>query len=113
MKARIEFKMLLLVYKVLRYDEPTYLRIHLNKLRLDTNVTIRHTSDMHRLFEPRANCKRGERTFRYSAPRLYNKLPPEMKIIQDDGAFKKKLKTVLFARCYDLEDQKVKEDYKV
>ena len=113
MKARIEFKMLLLVYKALRYDEPTYLRIHLNKLRLDTNVTIRHTSDMHRLFEPRANCKRGERTFRYSAPRLYNKLPPEMKIIQDDGAFKKKLKTILFARCYDLEDQTVKENYKV
>ena len=112
-KARIEYKILLLVNKALRYNEPTYLKIHLNRLRLDTNVNIRHTSDIHRLFEPRTNCKLGERTFKHSAPRLYNTLPSEMKIIQEEKIYKRKLKTLLFEKSYDLDDQTIKSRYKV
>ena len=112
-KARIEYKILLLVDKALRYNEPIYLKVHLNRLRLDTNVTIRHTSDTHRLFEPRTNCKLGERTFKHSAPRLYNKLPLEMKIIQEERIYKRKLKTLLFERCYDPEENIINMGYKV
>ena len=72
-KARIEYKMILLVYKALKYNEPKYLRNCLSFFRPETNVTVRHASELHRLFEPRTNCKLGERAFEHSAPRLYNK----------------------------------------
>ena len=111
-KARIEYKILFLVFKALKYGEPTYLRKHLSRVRLETNVTIRHTSDIHRLFEPRTDSKLGERSFRYSAPRLYNNLPSDLKNIEDEKNFKKKLKTYLFTRSYDLEDQTINSDYK-
>ena len=42
-KVRTEYKILLPVSIAIRYNEPTYLKIHLNRLRLDTNVTIRQT----------------------------------------------------------------------
>ena len=112
-KARTEYKMLLLVYKTLTFNEPTYLKSHLNKLRLETNVIIRHTSDSHRLFEPRTTCKIGERTFKYCAPRLYNKLPNEMKTIPDIVIYKRKLKSYLFEKAYDLEDKKVNNECKL
>ena len=111
-KARIEYKIILLVFKAIKYNEPTYLRNHLVSLRLETSITIRHTSDIHRLFEPRTDCKLGERSFKYYAPRLYNKLPSELKNIQDDEIFKKRLKTYLFARSYDQEDETITEEYK-
>ena len=113
MKARIEYKILLLVNKALRYNEPTYLKTHLNKLRLNTNVTVRHMSDEHRLFEPRTNSKLGEITFKYSAPRLYNNLPSEMKNIQEEEVYKRKLKTLLFGRSYDTEDLTIQARYKI
>ena len=112
MKARIEYKILLLVNKALRYNEPTYLKTHLNKLRLDTNVMVRHMSDEHRLFEPRTNSKLGERTFKYSAPRLYNNLPSEMKSIQEE-VYKRKLKTLLFGQSYDAEDLTIKPRFEI
>ena len=77
------------------------------------NVMIRHMSDEHRLFEPRTNSKLGERTFKYSAPSLYNNLPSEMKNIQEEEVYKRKLKTLLFGRSYDTEDLKIKPRYKI
>ena len=110
-KARIEYKLLLLAFKTLNYNEPKYLRNQLNNFRLGTNVSVRHASDEHRLSEPRTNCKLGERAFKYIVPRLYNKLPIEMKNIQEEWKFKKKLKTLLFSRSYDLEDLTINPDY--
>ena len=112
-KARIEYKLLLLVFKTLIYNEPKYLRKYLKTFRLETNIVVRHESDIHRLFEPRTNCKLGERAFKYAAPRLYNKLPFEMRNIRDVKKFKTKLKTLLFSRSYDQEDKAINEDYKV
>lgn len=92
-KARIEYKVLLTVLKALKYDEPTYLRNCLSFFRPEMNIVIRHASKAYRLFEHRTNCKSGERAFVQCAPRLYNKIPPEMKNIQEGGKFKKELKT--------------------
>ena len=112
-KARVEFKIILLIYKALRYNEPKYLRSCLNFFRPETNVTIRHTSEIHRLSVPRANSKIGERAFHHYAPRLYNKIPPEMKTIQDEREFKKKLKMLLFSKSYDMENIVILQDYKL
>ena len=111
-KVRMEYKILLLTYKVLKHNEPTYLKNHLVSFNLETNVNVRHASDRHRLFEPRTNSKFGESAFKYCAPRLYNKLPSEMKEIEDEKNFKKSLKTLLFARSYDQEDLTLNEHYK-
>ena len=73
MKARIIYKICLLTYKALKFGEPKYLYECLVPFELETSVTVRHASDRHRLFEPRTNRCSGERSFKYSAPRLYNK----------------------------------------
>ena len=43
------------------------------------NVTTRQASEINRLHEPRTNCIYGERAFSYCAPKLYNKLPLEIR----------------------------------
>ena len=70
-----------------------------------TNIITGHVSDIHRLFEPRTSCKAGERAFRYIALRLYNKLPKEIKDIKEENIFKKKLKTFLFERSYNRDEE--------
>ena len=75
--------------------------------------TVRHASDRHRLFEPRTNCCSGERSFQYSAPRLYNKLPMEIKDSKNITQFKKSLKTYLFGESYDMNQKIINEQYKV
>ena len=97
-KARVEYKVMLLTYKALWYNEPKYLRDCLTFYVPETNVTVRHASEPYRLFEPRTNSKFGERAFGHCAPRLYNRLPPEIRNIPNEMKFKRELKTFLFAR---------------
>ena len=112
-KARVEYKILLLIYKVLKYSEPKYLRDCLEFFRPETNVVVRHASETYRLSEPRTNCKFGERAFEHSAPRLYNKIPLEMKDIKEEKKFKSELKTLLFSRSYNKTNRTINEKYKV
>ena len=113
-RARIEFKICLLTYKALKYGEPKYLRDCLVPIAEATsaNVTIRHASDPYRLFEVGVNRMMGDRTFRYAAPRLFNRLPLDIKDSQNVLTFKKKLKTHLFARCYDCVSKTINSSYK-
>ena len=112
LKARVEYKTILLTYKALKYNEPKYLRKKLDLFNPETNVTIRHQCDIYRLIEPRTNIKLGERAFRYCAPRLYNKISVEVKNLEEKK-FKKKLKTILFARSYDNVEKNLKDDYRL
>ena len=113
MKARIIYKICLLTYKALKFGEPKYLYEYLVPFELETSVTVRHASDRHRLFEPRTNRCSGERSFQYSAPRLYNKLPMEIKDSENITQFKKRLKTYLFGESYDMNQKIINEQYKV
>ena len=74
-KARIEYKIILLTYKALKYNEPKYLRKMLSRYDPGTNLTTRLADEIGRLHEPRTNKNYGERAFNYCAPRLFNKLP--------------------------------------
>ena len=113
MKARVQYKVIFLAYKALKYNEPKYLRDYLSSFRLETNIVVRHANDRYRLFEPRKNNKFGEKAFRYVAPRLFNKLPQEMKTIQDVKKFTKELKTLLFSRSYDQEELSINENFMI
>ena len=58
---------------------------------------------------PRFSSTVGFRTFKSAAPRLYNKLPLDIKRIKD----MKNLKTYLFSECYNLDDMTIHEPYAV
>ena len=62
------------------------------------------------LEEPRPNLHLGFRAFERSAPRLFNRLPHEIKNSENIEIFKKKLKTYLFEDCYT-EESTISEDY--
>ena len=112
-KARIEYKICLLVFKALLNHQPAYIKECLHPFELETTIIVRHASDLHRLQEPREYSKLDERAFRNCAPRLYNKLPTELKSVTNVTLFKKKLKTFIFSECYDTEENTVIGRYKL
>ena len=112
-KARIEFKICVMTYLALNTDRPRYLKDYLMPFSVATDVILRHSMDRHRLLEPRANLELGMRAFENSAPRLYNKLPQDIKESGNIEVFKKGLKTYLFRTCYDLEEEVIREPYTI
>ena len=113
--ARIEFKLCLMTYKVIKSGEPKYLAELLSPLASVSDVALHSGNDPYRLSEPRAVHERsfGVRSFIYAAPRLYNRLPVCIKHLTSLGAFKKQLKTFLFIRAYDSVDGTITDDYRV
>ena len=110
-KARIVHKMCVLVYQAVNTGKPEYLRSMLKDYELGSNIVIRHAVDHHRLHEPRCNTELASRTFFYSASRLYNSLPHSVKSSTNVSTIKKRLKTYLFQKCYDLEDKVITDEF--
>ena len=99
-KARIAFKICVMVYQALRHGKPDYIRKLLSEHRPETAVLLRSSDDPFRLEEPRCNLQMGFRAFRTSAPRIFNRLPVEVKDSENIDIFKRKLKTFFFGDCY-------------
>jgi len=95
--ARIDFKVLCLVYKSLHGQAPDYLRNIIQSH--DQSRTLR-SNDCDLLVVPQARTKYGERSFRHAAPVLWNKLPENTKSISSFYSFKKSLKTHFFNMYY-------------
>ena len=112
-KAQIVFKICVLTYTALNTGKPAYLRNKLSKFTAELGVSIRYSHDPHRLNEPRMNKEIGTRSFKYSAPRLFNSLPRSVKDSGNLNVFKKRLKTFLFSECYDLETKKITDRYHI
>ena len=110
-KARIVFKIYVLTYIALNTGKPAYLRNKLNRFTSELGVSIRHLHDPHRLNEPRMNKEIGTRSFKYSAPRLFNRLSRSVKDSGNLKVFKKKLETFLFNGCYDLDTKTITDRY--
>ena len=95
---RIEFKLILLVFKCLNGLAPSYLS---NKLRYRScgsrGMLIEST-------ETESNCFRA---FSSSAPHLWNNLPLEIRQTSSITVFKSKVKTYLFRKCFDLDEQNI------
>ena len=60
------YKIILLVYKVLKYSKPKYLRNYLQIFYPETNVMVRHANHPYRLSVPITNSKPDERAFVYT-----------------------------------------------
>ena len=93
---RTEFKLLCLTFKVLNDIAPVYLNDLLN-IRVPGRTLRSTTEGAFTLHQPifKTNFY-GSRAFINSAPRLWNKLPPELRYCHDYEVFKSRVKTYLF-----------------
>jgi hypothetical protein len=92
------YKLMLITYKCLHGKAPEYLASRLQKYV--PSRTLR-SADQHLLVERRANLKSyGERSFSVACPKLWNKLPLELRKCDGLETFKSKLKTFLFKKAF-------------
>ena len=94
---RIQFKVLLVVYKSLNGLAPMYLRNLLDYY--NPGRTLR-SSNRHLLIERRFSSKFGSRSFTCIAPRMWNKLPLDIRNAESVPLFKTKLKTYFFNKVF-------------
>ena len=96
-KFRIQFKLLLLVFKALNGSAPAYL---LDKLTLKPQSKLR-SSNQKLLIVPQSNMKNyGDRSFSVAGPKLWNSLPKTLRLTSSVEIFKKNLKTHLFKNAF-------------
>ncbi len=92
---RIEFKILLFVFKALSGTTPEYLSDLLNP---NTSSRPLRSSEKRVLMVPRSRLKlRGDRAFSIAGPKLWNSLPVSLLLVSSESEFKSKLKTYLFS----------------
>ena len=97
-KARIEFKILLLTYKALNDQAPSYLKELI--VPYCPARTLR-SQNAGLLVTPRISRSRmGGRAFSYQAPLLWNQLPVSVREVDTVSTFKSRLKTFLFDKAY-------------
>ncbi|KAM7366739.1 hypothetical protein PAMP_014689 [Pampus punctatissimus] len=97
-KSRIEFKILLLTYKALHGQAPSYLKELI--IPYFPSRTLR-SQDAGFLVVPIVSKSRlGARAFSYQAPLLWNKLPLCVREADTVNIFKSRLKTFLFDKAY-------------
>ena len=95
---RINFKIMLLVYKALNGMTPQYIT---DLLSLRLNIRTLRSSSQEYLTVPVTKLKTyGDRAFSAAAPKLWNQLPIELRKSASVELFKKKLKTFLFKLAY-------------
>ena len=113
LKARIEFKICLITFKALKFNQPSYIRELLSFSSHESTLGLRSADDPYRLHEPGLIEERGfaNRSFSNIAPSLYDKLPITIKLIDSLNTFKSHLKAYLFSFAYDQSGLAIWEDY--
>ena len=97
-KYRIQYKILLLVYKCLNNLAPSYL---ISLLQEYSPTRCLRSGDKFLLAEPVYRTEsHGRRAFSVCAPRLWNKLPKDIRQSDTVWIFKSVLKTHLFKKAY-------------
>ena len=96
---RIHFKILVLVFRALHEQAPSYIT---ELLRPYSPIRSLRSSDQKLLMVPRTRFKtRGDCSFQACAPRLWNALPSTLHSIESTEGFKKELKTYLFTQAFN------------
>lgn len=97
-KYRIQFKILLLTYRIANNIAPSYLT---ELLRSYTPTRALRSSSQSLLVLPRSRLKtRGDRAFALAAPVLWNNLPIAIRESDSIHSFKSRLKTHLFSLAF-------------
>ena len=92
-QKRILFKIALLTFKTLHYEQPTYLRDLLNWYTPTRNLRSLH---QYLLDIPDITSAIGRRSFSYSAPTIWKTLPVSLRSTSSLNLFLSRLKTHLF-----------------
>jgi len=99
---QIEYKLCLLVHKLIVGQAPVYLK---NLLTAVTDVPSRSAlceAMKGNFVVPRTRLKLEERAFSIAAPQAWNRLPADLKPLRSTPAFKCSLKTCLFRTAYNV-----------
>ncbi len=94
---RIDFKVLLLVYKSLNGIGPKYMADMLTEYKPNRPLRSLGSSQLE---IPRVHTKQGESAFSYYAARSWNQLPEEIRCAKTLATFKSRLKTHLFSCAF-------------
>lgn len=95
---RIHFKILLFAYKALNGLAPSYLS---DLLHPYAPLKSLRSADQSLLVIPKSRLKqRGDRAFAVVAPKLWNELPPHVRLAPTLPVFKSRLKTYLFSLAF-------------
>jgi len=98
-QTRIEYKLNLLTFKSLNNLAPVYLTELL--CTYNPSRTLR-SSSMGLLQEKNAKIKKaGERAYSIAAPKLWNRLPQELRSLNELVSFKTALKTYYFKKVFE------------
>jgi len=96
---RINFKILVLVFRALHGQAPPYIS---DLIQRYAPVRALRSVDQTLLTVPRTRYRtRGDRSFQAVAPRLWNDLPPSMRSSDSVDVFKCRLKTHLFVQAFN------------
>lgn len=98
-KFRIQFKILLLVYKCLHNKAPKYLS-DLIIIKTPGRYNLRKNQQTHLMVPQTNRISFGDRSFACAGPMLWNLLPMELKQVTSIDVFKANLKTHLFKKAY-------------
>ena len=99
-KQRITYKIAMLCHKILKTNEPVYLRELLIKPHNIRNTRL--SADDTLLFVPRKNLiSYGNRSFEYVGPSTWNSLPRSLRETVSTLIFKRDLKTHLFIEAFE------------
>ena len=102
-RQRIVFKILLIVFKALNGQAPNYI-LELLTLKFNSHShNLRSSNDTLLLQLPthRTKVTMGDRAFSCAAPKIWNKLPFDIRNSQSVSSFKTRLKTHLFAEAFE------------
>ena len=97
-KFRIEFKITILTFQAI----PKYL-CELVRIKEQSNYHLQSSEEIILVQPPEKSLTRlGDRAFRFARPRLWNRLPRDLGLLNSISTFKKQLKTYLFRAAYDI-----------
>ena len=91
--SRIRFKLATITYKALSASSPQYLACH---LQIHQSTRLLRSSDQQLLDCPSSKTVFGSRSFRCSAPAVWNSIPLEIRSSSSMDSFKRSLKTHFF-----------------
>ena len=98
---RIEFKLLILAFKAIHGLAPQYITDLINVKQQFGRMMLRSQSEL-QLLPPRTITKKtlGDRSFMASAPKLWNRLPSNIRAVNDLNCFKDFLKHIFLDRHF-------------
>ena len=101
-KFRIEFKITILTFQAIHGLAPKYF-CELVRIKEQSSYHLRSSEEII-LLQPseKSLTRHGDRAFQFAAPRLWNRLPRDLKLLNSIGTFKTQLKTYLFRIAYDI-----------